>query len=310
MVQEPHELPGPGSGGGDPGAMADDPGEPRLIISATDEGVAVDAADHVVASLRACLAARSAIHLALTGGSTATALYRLLASSPRREAVAWDRIHLWWGDDRLVPADHPQSNTGLVESTLLRAAGAAGASDGSTGTDVEAGIGPGITLPPDHIHPMPIGRALAETTSTAAAADLAARLYAAEIRAVIPLTAAGWPIFDLVLLGIGPDGHILSCFPGSPALADDAPLALGIPAPMEVEPHLPRVTLNPRIVTVARDVAVMAHGEAKAETLAEVLMEPRDVYRYPAQYARRAGATWFLDDACAADMPAEMGERH
>src|SRR5574337_457466 len=165
---------------GAPGPAGGDPGEPRLIISATDEGVAVDAAEHVVDSLRACLAARPAIHVALTGGSTAAALYQLLASSPRREAVAWERVHLWWGDDRLVPPDHPQSNFGLVASTLLRAAGAAGASDGAVGTDVEAGLSPGLSLPADHIHPMPIGRALAETTDSVAAADLAARRYRSE----------------------------------------------------------------------------------------------------------------------------------
>lgn len=287
-----------------------DPGEPRLLIARDDAGVASDAADAVVASLRAALAQAEVVHLALTGGSTATALYRLLASSPRREAVAWERVHLWWGDDRLVPPDHPLSNFGLVASTLLRAAAAAGSSDGAEGTDVEAGLGAGLTLPVEHVHPMPIAQALAATTDAAAAAAMAARTYAAEIRATVPEGPGDWPVFDLVLLGIGPDGHILSCFPDSPALADDAPLALGIPAPTEVEPHLPRVTLNPRIVTAAREVAVMAHGEAKAEVLARILMEPRDPSRFPADYARRAGATWFLDEACAVDMPADMGERH
>ncbi|HEX5466063.1 MAG TPA: 6-phosphogluconolactonase [Candidatus Limnocylindrales bacterium] len=289
---------------------AADPGEPRLIIAASDAGVAVDAADHVVASLQRALAERPTAHLALTGGSTATALYRLLARSPRREAVDWQRIELWWGDDRLVPPDHPQSNAGLVDATLLHTAALAGASDGSEGTDVEAGLSPGLTLPPEHVHPMPIGRALAETSDSAAAAAAAAAAYAAEVRDRLPAGPDGWPVFDLVLLGIGPDGHILSCFPGSPALADDAPLALGIPAPSHLEPHLPRVTLNPRIVSAARDVAVMAHGEAKAEVLASILTEPRDPQRYPADYARRAGATWFLDEACAADMPPTMGERH
>ncbi|MGH2467092.1 MAG: 6-phosphogluconolactonase [Candidatus Limnocylindrales bacterium] len=287
-----------------------DPGEPRLMIAQDDAAVARDAADYVVASLRAALGQGEAVHVALTGGSTATALYRLLASSPRREAVAWERVHLWWGDDRLVPPDHPLSNFGLVASTLLRAAAAAGSSDGAEGTDVEAGLEAGLSLPAEQVHPMPIARALAATSDAAAAAAMAAQSYAAEIRAMVPKGPEGWPVFDLVLLGIGPDGHILSCFPGSPALADDAPLALGIPAPAEVEPHVPRVTLNPRIVTAARDVAVMAHGEAKAEVLARILMEPRDARRYPADYARRAGATWFLDEACAVDMPADMGERH
>jgi 6-phosphogluconolactonase len=288
---------------------ASDPGEPRLVIAPDDEAVAIDAADYVVRSLQAALAARSTVHLGLTGGSTAIALYRLLARRPRREAVDWSRIHLWWGDERLVPPDHPQSNAGLVEAALLCSTGAAGSGDGLAGTDVESEGRPGVTVPPDQIHPIPVAQSLASTTDVLAAANLAADAYAGELRDLVPASPDGWPIFDLLLLGIGPDGHILSCFPGSPALAEGAPVALGIPAPTHVEPHLARVTLNPRVVPVARDVAVMAHGEAKADTLAHVMVDPRDATVYPAVYARRAGATWFLDEACAADMPSEMGER-
>ena len=109
-------------------------------------------------------------------------------------------------------------------------------------------------------------------------------------------------MFDLVILGVGPDGHILSVFPGSPAIGS-ADLALGIPAPTHVEPHVPRVTFNPRILDTAREVLVITAGGAKAELLAEALGGERDPDRLPVQLARRAGATWLLDAAAASRLP-------
>jgi 6-phosphogluconolactonase len=281
--------------------MTDIATEARLIITPDDASVAEAAKRHVLAALGAALAARPAAHLALTGGSTAAALYRLLAEPASRGAIDWSRVHFWWGDDRAVPEDDPNSNAGLAMATLFHMGGY---------EDLERGL----RVPAEHIHPIPLGRALVEAPDPRAAADLAAARYADELQTGIAATTAadggrGWPIFDLVLLGIGPDGHILSCFPGSPALRDDAPLALGIDAPTHVEPHLPRVTLNPRIVPAARAVTVMAHGEAKADVLARVILDPVDPERFPAQSARIPTAAWFLDEACASELPPDYGER-
>ena len=107
-------------------------------------------------------------------------------------------------------------------------------------------------------------------------------------------TTTACPAFDLILLGVGPDGHILSVFPGSGAF-DERAWAVGVPAPTHVEPHVGRVTLNPALVPAAHDLLVVSTGEAKADVLADVLKGPEDPRRLPAQLARRAGATWILD---------------
>src|SRR5262249_39100508 len=107
--------------------------------------------------------------------------------------------------------------------------------------------------------------------------------------------------FDLVIVGVGADGHVLSVFPGSAALESDE-LALAIPAPTHIEPHLERVTLNPAILGVARAVIVAAFGADKAPVLAHALGAERDPRRWPAQLAARDGATWILDEASASKL--------
>jgi 6-phosphogluconolactonase len=108
-------------------------------------------------------------------------------------------------------------------------------------------------------------------------------------------------VFDLVLLGIGDDGHLLSVFPGSPAL-HSTDLALAVAAPTHIEPHVERVTLNPGVIGVARAVLVVVHGSDKAAIVAEILGPERDLGRWPGQLALRPGATWILDEPAAAAM--------
>jgi 6-phosphogluconolactonase len=284
---------GPGRSGG----PAD---EPEIVVVSSPEAASEVAAERIAARLAEAVAARGRSHWATTGGSTPTGIYRRLAVAPLRDRVPWDRVHLWWGDDRYVPRDHPLSNVLAADQVLLAAAAYSGQSgSGESGIDVAAGLEPGVALPVDHVHAIPMAEAIGEGGGPA----WAATGYDGELRGLAAAggieVAAGFPVFDLILLGVGPDGHVLSVFPGSPTW-DAEPWALDVPAPSHVEPHVARVTLHPGVLGVARSILVVAHGEAKAEILRTVLGPERDPRRWPAQAARRAAATWILDAAAAA----------
>jgi 6-phosphogluconolactonase len=242
-------------------------------VLAEPDDVAEAAAHEFMAIVSAAIAERGVAHVALTGGSTVPRLYHHLVSVSHHAALDWAHVELWWGDERIVAAGDRAAHAHSARETLL---------------------GPGSPASAAHVHPFPID--LAVTDGPAEAAEV----YAAELRERVPLGPDGLPVFDLVLLGMGADGHILSVFPGSPALAPDAPLVLAIPAPSHIEPHLPRLTLNPRALDVARRVLVMCTGAGKAARVAEVLEGPDDVMRLPAQMARGDNAVWLLDAAAAA----------
>ena len=280
--------------------MRRDPGaEPTVRILADEDAVARAAADRIAAALVSAVERRGRADFATTGGSTPVPIYRHLATAPLRDAIPWDRVHVWFGDDRYVPRDHPLSNVILVDQALLAGAAFAGQSGtGASGIDVEVGHDPGVPLPFDHVHPFPCGISIGE----ARGATWCAAAYADEVRASVKRDAAGWPAFDLVVVGIGPDGHLLSVFPGSAALTSGE-LALAIPAPRYVEPHVERVTLNPAILGAAGEVLALTHGSAKAAVLGQIFGPLRDPSRWPAQLARRAGATWLIDAAAAALLP-------
>lgn len=273
--------------------------EPAVVVLPDPDAVSRAAAERFAAAATAAVAARGRADIATTGGSTPVGIYGQLAVPPLRDAVAWDQVHLWFGDDRYVPRDHPYSNVLPVDQVLLAAAALAGLSGtGATGADVEIGIEPGAPIPPGNVHAFPCGKAIAEGLGAA----WCAATYADTLRAAVPADEDGWPVFDLVLLGIGPDGHLLSVFPGSPALTSLEP-ALAIPAPTHVEPHVERVTLNPRILDAAREVLVVSHGAGKADVMATVFGDVRDPTRWPGQLVRRAGVTWLLDAAAADRLP-------
>jgi 6-phosphogluconolactonase len=276
-------------------------GEPTIVVLPDPAAVASASAERIATALSAAVAARGRADLATTGGSTPVGIYRLLASSPLRDRVPWADVHVWFGDDRFVPRDHRLSNVLPVDQVLLKSAAFSGQSgSGQSGIDVEIGLEPATPLPIENVHPFPCGVAIGEGRGAA----WCAATYASEIRAALPVGVDGWPAFDLVLVGIGPDGHLLSVFPGSAALAS-AELALAIPAPTHVEPHVERVTLNPAILGTALGLLAIVQGAEKASIVGEVFGPIRDPNRWPAQLARRAGATWILDSAAAAILPRE-----
>jgi 6-phosphogluconolactonase len=272
-------------------------GEPRIEVLADPEATSRAAAAAIAEGLAEAVKQRGRADWVTTGGSTPVGIYRELAAAPLRDTVPWHAVHVWWGDERFVPRDHPLSNVLPLDQVLLSAAALAGLSGtGEYGIDVDRGVEPGVPLPVANIHAPRMSEALA----SGAGLEWVATEYADRIRdAGLPAGADGFPTFDIVLVGIGADGHVLSVFPGSPLFDSEAWVA-PVPAPTHIEPHVARISLHPRALEVARVPIVVAHGAGKAEILATVLGDERDVRHWPAQLARRDGAAWFLDRAAAA----------
>jgi 6-phosphogluconolactonase len=261
-----------------------DRGEPEIIVLPDAEAASATAARRIAAALTAAVAARGVAHWATTGGSTPGPIYRALAASPLRETVPWDRVHVWWTDDRFAPPDGPLSNTRDCRELLL----------------------PHVSIPDAQVHAIPIGEALERGQSAAwAAARYAEALRAAAVPPV-PLSPTGFPILDVALIGIGGDGHLLSVFPGS-ATWDDPAWAQAVPAPAHVEPHVERVTLNPRILDAARLPIAVAHGASKAAIVGRIFGERGDPRELPALLVRRPGAVWILDEVAALVLPTHLG---
>ncbi|MEO8208109.1 MAG: 6-phosphogluconolactonase, partial [Chloroflexota bacterium] len=210
-------------------------GEPEVAV-VDASSVAGLAADHIVCSLSASIRARGVAHWATTGGSAPAAVYRELCQPDRRGLVDWDAVHVWWGDDRYVPRDDPRSNVKAVDEILL--AGESGKA--------------GLPIRVEHLHPFRCG----ESIEGGHDAAWCAAALAEELASVGPSSPGGWPILDLVFLGIGSDGHLLSVFPGSAAF-DAEEWALAIPAPTHIEPHVERVTMHPEIIGAARAILVV-----------------------------------------------------
>ncbi len=234
---------------------------PRRTVLPDAAALAERAAELVLEAARAALAARGRFDLVLSGGSTPAHLYRALA---RRPAEAFGGWHLWWGDERLVPPDDQDSNQRLVRETLLAS----------------------HPWPPERVHPIP--------TEGVTAAE-AARLYERALRAELGVRE---PLFDLVLLGLGTDGHTASLFPGGEAL--DVRDALAAAARPAHAPHA-RVTLSLPALCSARDVLFLVSGAEKRAMLARVLALAEPAPELPASLVRaRAGRTlWLCDEAAA-----------
>ncbi len=243
----------------------------EVVVVDSPEAVARAAAGRAVACARAAVAARGRFSVALSGGSTPRALFRLLAEAPLRSEIAWARLDVFWGDERCVPPTHPDSNYRMAKEALLDH----------------------VPIPPDRIH-----RIAADTDDHAAAA----MTYEAELARVLGGTPGGTPpVFDLLLLGMGADGHTASLFPGTPALAEHRRWVV---ANRVEKLGADRITLTWPILNRAADVLFLVAGADKAAALREVLEGPRDVARLPSQGIRpEAGRlVWLLDRAAAAQL--------
>jgi 6-phosphogluconolactonase len=194
--------------------------------------------------------------------------------------MPWAQTQIWFGDDRFVPRADPLSNVSPLDAQLLSPS-----ADGASSP-----------LSPSAVHPWP---------TTAADAPTAVSAYLEELRdAGVPHTPRGFPIFDLVLIGIGGDGHCLSVFPGSPLALESAPVAAGVPAPTHIEPHVPRLSFSLGVLASARAVIALAPGAGKADALARIFSDATTLADAPAKAALIPTATWLLDTASAAKLPA------
>jgi 6-phosphogluconolactonase len=256
-------------------------GEPELVVAATPEAAAQIAAERIAAALIAAVGRRGRADFCTTGGSTPIPIYRLLAQAPLVDTIAWSAVHVWWGDERFVPRGHPDSNATSLDDVLLGGSGSIG----------------GAPLPSSNIHPFPVDLAVAELHDNA----WCAARYAEDLCAGVPVVDGNWPGFDMILVGVGEDGHVLSVFPDSPAL-DSMAWTMGVPAPAHVGPHLQRMTVNPRLLEAA-PVLVATWGPGKAEAVGHVFGETRDGRRWPVQRTRRTGAVWIVDEAAATHIP-------
>jgi 6-phosphogluconolactonase/glucosamine-6-phosphate isomerase/deaminase len=274
----PPASPGPGA-----------PGEPAVVILPDEAAVAAVAADLLAEALAVGAAARGRGDFASTGGSTPGAVYRALLTEPTRQRVPWDVLHVWLGDERYVPRAHPDSNMRAIDRILL-------AGDPGRGL-------PPAPLDPARVHPWPTDASLAAGESPARCAER----FEAFLRGELKADGAGRPLFDAILVGVGPDGHLLSVFEGS--AAQDAPgWTSWAAAPGHIEPHHDRVTLAPAALDATPALVVAVLGAAKATIVAELLGPAGTLPTHraaaerhlPALRARRAGATWVLDAAAAA----------
>jgi 6-phosphogluconolactonase len=250
----------------------------RVLVDA--EGVAEAAADQIIEAATAAVAAGGVFHLCTTGGSTPAALYRALREPSRADRMPWAQTQIWFGDDRFVPRADPLSNVTPLDAQLL-----------SVGAD--GALSP---LASSAVHPWP---------TTAADAPTAVSAYLEELRSAgVPHTPTGFPIFDLLLIGIGGDGHCLSVFPGSPLALERAPVAAGVPAPTHIEPHVPRLSFSLGVLASARAVIALAPGAGKADALARIFSDSNAVADVPAKAALIPTATWLLDTASAVKLSA------
>ena len=237
-----------------------------------------DAAHRFVSLAAQKIAQRQDFHVALAGGSTPAMLYSLLAASPFYESVGdWSRIHLFFGDERCVPFDSEDSNYRMVKETLIPIREKL---LGLPGDPAEGGI----------LHRMPADQPDQET---------AARQYEETLIRHFRLEKGELPRFDLILLGMGPDGHCASLFPNKPALQEKERLV--VTTEPGLKPFVPRLTLTLPVLNNASNVLFLVAGEDKAEALARVLTGPRDPRGLPSQSVAPTdgNVTWLVDRAAA-----------
>jgi 6-phosphogluconolactonase len=233
----------------------------RHVVTVSDPAALAKAAAE---RIMAAIAANSdRVAICLTGGSSPKQLYQLLASAPYRSQIPWDRVHWFIGDERFVPPNDPLNNMGEARRIFLD-----------------------LCAPAPNVHPIPTDTADPEQ---------AARQYERELKSFYGADRLdpARPLFDVVLMGVGPDGHVASLFPGCPAIDETDRWVVGVPK-AHVEPFVPRVTLAPPALNSCREMLFEVSGAEKRAILTRVL----DNENLPANRVHSTGGTiWLVDKA-------------
>ena len=235
--------------------------EKLLLVVPDKQALSERALEIVVERINTALETRGICTLALAGGSTPKPVYEALSLLN----LPWERLHIFWGDERYVSRDHPDSNQGMARQAWLDK----------------------IDIPPENIHPMP-------TDSQDAVLD--AQKYETQLQQWFNLTGSEFPIFDLILLGMGDDGHTASLFPHTAALdVGDRSITVGD------KDGQPRLTFTVPLINRARSVLFLVSGESKRPALAQVFAEVGDARAYPSRLIHPQGELiWLLDQAAGA----------
>ena len=235
----------------------------KALIEVVDtKSFASTVADELVASIGEILDEQETCSLVLAGGSTPSNTYRLLARPPRVNDIDWSKLHIFWGDERWVGKEDNQSNYRMANETFLSQ----------------------IDIPESNIHPV--------DTSLASPKD-GAKDYEKVINETL-----GEETFDIVLLGVGEDGHIASLFPKDPALKKKDALTYSVQNPND---GTDRVTISVKSILSAKKVIFLVTGDSKSDVIKTILEEEADPNDYPAKLYEQAegSVSWFLDSAAA-----------
>jgi 6-phosphogluconolactonase len=248
----------------------------EYTVALDSDALAALAAKHFVEATEAAVAARGRARIAISGGSTPKATFKLLAdpAQPWRVRMPWEKLELFWVDERCVPPGHPDSNYRMTREALLDH----------------------VPLPPEQVHRM----------EGELEPDVAAARYESLLRNAFRLEGAETPRFDLIALGMGPDGHTASLFPHTAALREIGRLVV---ANHVQNKDAWRITLTWPVINQGARVFFLIGGADKAQVLSEVFTGPRDSDRLPSQLIRPASGilTLILDEASAALLPATDG---
>lgn len=210
----------------------------------------------VLEKLKSAIATRNIATIALAGGSTPKPLYEKLA----QQNLPWEKLHIFWGDERYVPADHPDSNQRMARLAWLDK----------------------VPIPAENIHPMP-------TDDPDPA--IAAQKHEAELQAFFKSSPGDFPAFDVILLGIGDDAHTASLFPHTPALqVRDRLITVGN------KDGNPRITFTVSLINAAHTVVFMVAGANKYDALTQIFADEADETTYPARLIHPHGELWWLLD--------------